>query len=139
MFVEPLLICPNSDYINLWQHPEIVELTKDLKMFLPNTLRGNLLRVDLSFDDDRMVHIVCITDNPGMIGFMSADHMPDYLSRMAILLTQPVWAPGGKNFVDTEFGMIFNRIYSMEDEDFDVAVTTEVSLVYDEESWWFDL
>lgn len=137
MFVEPLLICPRSKYLNMWQHPEIVELTKDLEKTSVDTLRGELIRVDLKFDEHRVIHIICATDKQGVKEVMTETGMPEYLGRLSILLTQPVWLPGGEQFVETEFGQLFQRIFPMYDEDFHIAVSQNVSLATDGENWWF--
>lgn len=137
MFVEPLLICPNSKYINIWHHPEIFELTKDLEITNKDTLAGDLIRADIKFNDNRILHIVFITDKNGVNECMSDSGLNDYIGRLTVLLTEPIWDPGGTFFVETEYGEIFNRMYPVGDEDFTVLLTPNVSLVNQNDEWWF--
>lgn len=138
MFVEPLLIYPKLYCMNYWVHPEIDELTKDMDKSESGNISGNLIRADLKFDDTRSVHIVYATDYNGVKESMDEQLMYEYLGRLALLLTQPIWLPGGEAFCDSEYGKIFQILFPVFDENFHFMVSPDVSLATDGDEWWFD-
>jgi hypothetical protein len=137
MFVEPLLIYPKLECVAYWVHPEILDLIKDMDN-QDGHYTGNLIRADLIFDDTRIVHIIFATDYEGVKEIMTDDGMPEYLGRLSLLLSEPVWTPGGDVFCETEYGKIVQKLFPMFDEDFKFAVSSDVSLATDGDEWWFD-
>lgn len=138
MFVEPLLIYPKLECMAYWVHPEIDELTKDMDKSESGNISGNLIRADLQFDDTRAVHIIYATDYEGVKESMDEEVMYEYLGRLALLLTQPVWLPGGEAFCESEYGKIFQKLFPVFDDDFNFMVSPDVSLATDGDEWWFD-
>lgn len=138
MFVEPLIIFPRSQYIQHWVHPEIEELTTNLVAVEKDFLLGDLVRIDLTFDKNRSVHIIYITDKNGVSEIMTEDGMPEYLGRLSILLNEKaMWNPGNEEFVKSEFGVIFNKMYPMYDEEFNIAASLDIALKTLDKQWWF--
>lgn len=136
MFVEPLLIYPKLYCMNYWVHPEIDDLVKDMDKE-DGIITGHLIRADFIFDDGMVVHIIFATDYEGVKEVMTEDGSLEYLGRLSLLLSQPVWMPGGETFCDTEYGKVFQKLFPIFDSDFKYAVSPDVGLATDGEEWWF--
>jgi len=144
MFIEPLLLLPSTDFISNWYHPEISELTHGIEKKIVKSKNSNLeyyggsfIGFRVKFPNDLTVCLVVLTNDDGMKSILKLKEETHFVRKLTYILSSNDWKPGGKFFKDSEYGIIFNKVYPMSTHHFELDIFNNINLVNNGSDWWF--
>lgn len=144
MYIEPLLLLPSTNVVSNWIHPDIEKLVEDFdkKKNVSNTTSldyytGTTVGFRVYFDNGLNIDIIVLTDEEGITAISKLKEETHFVKQLIMMLTCKDWSPGGKTFTSTDYGIIFNKIYSMQSQHFDLDIFDDITITTNGIEWWF--
>lgn len=144
MFLEPVLISPSTNIISNWYHPEIEDIINkfEKKKNVSNGsnveyYQGPVVGFHARFDNGLSVKIAVVTNESGIKSISQLKQETHFVRKLASIFESKEWSPGNNTFRTSDYGIIFNNLFSLSTQHFNLDIFKEITLTTNGNEWWF--